>query len=93
MLHAVEGSSEQCRRCPRTSVLMTLCRSHGLRPYRHRRQHAGQLSVLAPLNEHDAQWSPCLAPESDTATRSCTRSRVRSNAMPRPYLPGPLAST
>jgi hypothetical protein len=38
----------------RTKLFLALCRSRGLLPYRHRRSHAGTISVRASIAEHDA---------------------------------------
>jgi len=43
-----------------TRLLLALCRSRGLLPYRHRRSHAGTISVRASLAEHDALWARYL---------------------------------
>jgi hypothetical protein len=43
-----------------TRLLVALCRSRGLLPYRQRRSHAGTISVRASLAEHDALWARYL---------------------------------
>jgi hypothetical protein len=43
-----------------TKLFLALCRSRGLLPYRHRRSHAGTISVRASLAEHDALWARYL---------------------------------
>lgn len=43
-----------------TRLFVALCRSRGLLPYRHRRNHAGTISVRASMAEHDALWSRYL---------------------------------
>ncbi|MEY4580546.1 MAG: hypothetical protein RL701_5249 [Pseudomonadota bacterium] len=43
-----------------TRLFLALCRSRGLLPYRHRRSHAGTISVRASLAEHDAPWARYL---------------------------------
>ncbi|MEY4577067.1 MAG: hypothetical protein RL701_1770 [Pseudomonadota bacterium] len=43
-----------------TRLFLALCRSRGLLPYRHRRSHAGTISVRASLAEHDALWARYL---------------------------------
>jgi hypothetical protein len=43
-----------------TRLFLAVCRSHGLLPYRHRRSHAGTISVRASLAEHDALWARYL---------------------------------
>ena len=43
-----------------TRLFLALCRSRGLLPYRHRRSHAGTISVRAPIAEHDALWARYL---------------------------------
>jgi hypothetical protein len=43
-----------------TRLFVALCRSRGLLPYRHRRSHAGTISVRASLAEHDALWARYL---------------------------------
>jgi len=43
-----------------TGLFLALCRSRGLLPYRHRRNHAGTISVRASLAEHDALWARYL---------------------------------
>ena len=63
-LDLVEGSFEQSYRIGgtyTTKLFVDLCRSHGLLPYRHRRQHAGTICVRASLHEHDALWSQFLS--------------------------------
>lgn len=40
-----------------TRLFVALCRSRGLLPYRHRRSHAGTISVRASPAEHDALWA------------------------------------
>jgi hypothetical protein len=40
-----------------TRLFVALCRSRGLLPYRHRRNHAGTVSVRASIAEHDALWA------------------------------------
>lgn len=63
-LDLVEGSFEQSYRIGdtyTTKLFVDLCRSRGLLPYRHRRQHAGTICVRASLHEHDALWSQFLA--------------------------------
>ena len=62
-LDVVEGSYEQTYRIGdsyTTKLFVDLARSRGLLPYRHRRQHAGTISVRASLSEHDALWSRFL---------------------------------
>jgi hypothetical protein len=62
-LDVVEGSFEQSYRVGgtyTTKLFVDLCRSRGLLPYRHRRQHAGTICVRASLHEHDALWSQFL---------------------------------
>jgi hypothetical protein len=62
-LDVVEGSFEQSYRIGgayKTKLFADLCRSHGLLPYRHRRQHAGTICVRASLRQHDALWSQFL---------------------------------
>ena len=59
-LDLVEGSFEQSYRVGSTyttKLFVDLCRSRGLLPYRHRRQHSGTICVRASLREHDALWS------------------------------------
>jgi hypothetical protein len=63
-LDVVEGSFEQSYRIGgayTTKLFVDLCRSRGLLPYRHRRQHAGTICVRASLHEHDALWSQFLS--------------------------------
>ena len=63
-LDVVEGSFEQSYRIGgtyTTKLFVDLCRSRGLLPYRHRRQHSGTICVRASLHEHDALWSQFLA--------------------------------
>lgn len=63
-LDVVEGSFEQSYRIGSTyttKLFVDLCRSRGLLPYRHRRQHAGTICVRASSHEHDALWSQFLA--------------------------------
>lgn len=63
-LDIVEGSFEQSYRIGgtyTTKLFVDLCRSRGLLPYRHRRQHAGTICVRASMHEHDALWSQFLA--------------------------------
>ena len=63
-LDVVEGSFEQSYRIGgtyTTKLFVELCRSRGLLPYRHRRQHAGTICVRASLHEHEALWSQFLA--------------------------------
>jgi hypothetical protein len=43
-----------------TKLFLALCRSQGLLPYRHRRSHAGTISVCASIAEHDALWARYL---------------------------------
>jgi hypothetical protein len=43
-----------------TRLFVALCRSRGLLPYRHRRSHAGTISVRASIAEHDALWARYL---------------------------------
>lgn len=43
-----------------TRLFLALCRSRGLLPYRHRRSHAGTISVRASIAEHDALWARYL---------------------------------
>jgi hypothetical protein len=43
-----------------TRLSVALCRSRGLLPYRHRRSHAGTISVRDSLAEHDALWAHYL---------------------------------
>ena len=43
-----------------TRLFLAVCRSRGLLPYRHRRSHAGTISVRASLAEHDALWARYL---------------------------------
>jgi hypothetical protein len=43
-----------------TRLFLALCRSRGLLPYRHRRSHAGTISVRASIAEHDAVWARYL---------------------------------
>ena len=43
-----------------TQLFVALCRSRGLLPYRHRRSHAGTISVRASIAEHDALWARYL---------------------------------
>jgi hypothetical protein len=43
-----------------TKLFLALCRSRGLLPYRHRRSHAGTISVRASIAEHDALWARYL---------------------------------
>ena len=62
-LDVVEGSFEQSYRIGgayTTKLFVDLCRSRGLLPYRHRRQHSGTICVRASLREHDALWSQFL---------------------------------
>jgi hypothetical protein len=40
-----------------TRLFVALCRSRGLLPYRHRRSHAGTISMRASIAEHDALWA------------------------------------
>jgi hypothetical protein len=63
-LDVVEGSFEQSYRIGgtyTTKLFVDLCRSRGLLPYRHRRQHAGTICVRASMHEHDALWAQFLA--------------------------------
>jgi hypothetical protein len=48
-----------------TRLFLALCRSRGLLPYRHRRSHAGTISVRASLAEHDALWARYLELDRD----------------------------
>jgi hypothetical protein len=62
-LEVIDGSFEQSYRIGdayTTKLFLELCRSRGLLPYRHKRQHAGTLCVRAPLAEHDALWTSFL---------------------------------
>lgn len=62
-LDVLESSFEQSYRVGDvhgTKLFTTLCRSRGLLPYRHRRQHAGTVCVRATLTEHNALWSRFL---------------------------------
>jgi hypothetical protein len=62
-LDVTEGSYEQIYRIGdtyTTKLFVDLCRSHGLLPYRHKRQHAGTISVRAPVSEHNALWASFL---------------------------------
>lgn len=62
-LDVVEGSFEQSYRIGdtyTTKLFVALCRSRGLLPYRHRRQHAGTICLRASLHEHGALWSEFL---------------------------------
>jgi len=62
-IEVVEGSFEQSYRVGdthATKLFLTLCRSRGLLPYRHRRQHAGTICVRATLTDHNALWSHFL---------------------------------
>ena len=43
-----------------TRLFLALCRSRGLLPYRHRRNHSGTISVRASIAEHDALWARYL---------------------------------
>jgi hypothetical protein len=43
-----------------TKLFLALCRSRGLLPYRHRRSHAGTISLRASIAEHDALWARYL---------------------------------
>lgn len=71
-LDVVEGSFEQSYRIGgayTTKLFVDLCRSRGLLPYRHRRQHAGTICVRASLHEHDALWSQFLTLSRQLETR------------------------
>ncbi|HET8931998.1 MAG TPA: hypothetical protein VFN67_01095 [Polyangiales bacterium] len=62
-IEIVEGSFEQSYRVGdthSTKLFLTLCRSRGLLPYRHRRQHAGTICVRATLTDHNALWAQFL---------------------------------
>jgi len=62
-LDVTEGSYEQTYRIGdtyTTKLFVDLCRSRGLLPYRHKRQHAGTISVRASVSEHSALWSSFL---------------------------------
>ena len=62
-IEIVEGSFEQSYRVGdthSTKLFLALCRSRGLLPYRHRRQHAGTICVRATLTDHNALWSHFL---------------------------------
>jgi len=63
ILDLVEGSFERSYRVGgayTTKLFVDLCRSRGLLPYRHRRQHSGTICVRASLSEHEALWSQFL---------------------------------
>jgi hypothetical protein len=62
-LDVVEGSYEQTYRIGdayTTKLFVELCRSRELLPYRHKRQHAGTISVRASASDHSALWSSFL---------------------------------
>jgi hypothetical protein len=62
-IEIIEGSFEQSYRVGDTHAIKlfsVLCRSRGLLPYRHRRQHAGTICVRATLTDHNALWSHFL---------------------------------
>jgi hypothetical protein len=71
-LDVVEGSFEQSYRVGSvytTKLFLDLCRSRGLLPYRHRREHTGTICVRASLHEHDALWSQFLLLSRQLETR------------------------
>lgn len=64
-LKVVQGAFEQSYRvgdAHGTKLFLELCRSRGLLPYRHRRQHSGAVCVRTTLTEHNALWSRFSSP-------------------------------
>lgn len=71
-LDLLGGSFEQAYRLGdsySTTLFVHLCRSRGLLPYRHRRQHSGTICVRASLSEHDALWTQFLALRRELGSR------------------------
>lgn len=72
MLELVEGSFERSYGVGSTyttKLFAELCRSRGLLPYRHARQHKTTVCVRASLSEHEALWSQFLALSSQLTAR------------------------
>jgi hypothetical protein len=72
ILDLVEGSFERSYGVGgvhTTKLFAELCRSRGLLPYRHRRQHKGTICLRASLSEHEALWSQFLELSRQLETR------------------------
>jgi hypothetical protein len=86
-LDLVEGSFEQSYGVGgvhTAKLFAELCRSRGLLPYRHRRQHKGTICVRASLREHEALWSQFLelSRQLEARLHEVTSAFVKANVAP-----------